>query len=133
MLRAPGLIFAILILLACNAGPSTSEFSESQAQSGPESSDLVTSPISSTEEEVENRLANIGEELSANPELQSAVLSGPEDHLSDEKSGERLDELEDPFRLYRCHTIMNCTKTCPKNLNPAKAIAETKKMMIERR
>ncbi|MEE2745475.1 MAG: succinate dehydrogenase iron-sulfur subunit [Pseudomonadota bacterium] len=51
----------------------------------------------------------------------------------DEKSGERLDELEDPFRLYRCHTIMNCTKTCPKNLNPAKAIAETKKMMIERR
>ena len=90
MLRAPGLIFAILILLACNAGPSTSEFSESQAQSGPESSDLVTSPISSTEEEVENRLANIGEEFSANPELQSAVLSGPEDHLSDEKSGERF-------------------------------------------
>ena len=90
MLRAPGLIFATLILLACNAGPSTSEFSESQAQSGPESSDLVTSPISSTEEEVENRLANIGEEFSANPELQSAVLSGPEDHLSDEKSGERF-------------------------------------------
>ena len=51
----------------------------------------------------------------------------------DEKTGERLDELEDPFRLYRCHTIMNCTNTCPKNLNPAKAIAETKKMMVERR
>ncbi len=51
----------------------------------------------------------------------------------DEKTGERLDELEDPFRLYRCHTIMNCTNTCPKNLNPAKAIAETKKMMMERR
>jgi succinate dehydrogenase / fumarate reductase iron-sulfur subunit len=51
----------------------------------------------------------------------------------DEFTGERLDDLEDPFRLYRCHTIMNCTKTCPKGLNPAKAIAEIKKLMIERR
>ena len=50
----------------------------------------------------------------------------------DEATGERLDQLEDPFRLYRCHTIMNCTKTCPKHLNPAKAIAEIKKMMVER-
>jgi succinate dehydrogenase / fumarate reductase iron-sulfur subunit len=50
----------------------------------------------------------------------------------DEAKGERLDQLEDPFRLYRCHTIMNCTKTCPKSLNPAKAIAEIKKMMVER-
>ncbi len=48
-------------------------------------------------------------------------------------TGERLDDLEDPFRLYRCHTIMNCAKACPKGLNPAKAIAEIKKMMIERR
>ena len=51
----------------------------------------------------------------------------------DEAAGERLDQIEDPFRLYRCHTIMNCTKTCPKGLNPAKAIAEIKKMMVERR
>ncbi|MGH6719648.1 MAG: succinate dehydrogenase iron-sulfur subunit [Alphaproteobacteria bacterium] len=51
----------------------------------------------------------------------------------DEATGERLDGLEDPFRLYRCHTIMNCTKTCPKGLNPAKAIAETKKMIQARR
>ncbi len=51
----------------------------------------------------------------------------------DEATGERLDQLEDPFRLYRCHTIMNCTKTCPKGLNPAKAIAEIKKLMIERK
>jgi succinate dehydrogenase / fumarate reductase iron-sulfur subunit len=51
----------------------------------------------------------------------------------DENTGERLDELEDPFRLYRCHTIMNCTNTCPKSLNPGKAIGEIKKMMIERR
>jgi succinate dehydrogenase / fumarate reductase, iron-sulfur subunit len=51
----------------------------------------------------------------------------------DEATGERLDNLEDPFRLYRCHTILNCTRTCPKGLNPAKAIAETKKMMLERR
>ena len=50
----------------------------------------------------------------------------------DDHKGERLDDLEDPFRLYRCHTIMNCTATCPKGLNPAKAIAEIKKMMIER-
>ncbi len=51
----------------------------------------------------------------------------------DEATGNRLDNLEDPFRLYRCHTIMNCAKTCPKGLNPAKAIAEIKKMMVERR
>jgi succinate dehydrogenase / fumarate reductase iron-sulfur subunit len=50
----------------------------------------------------------------------------------DEATGERLDALEDPFKLYRCHTIMNCSKTCPKGLNPAKAIAEIKKMMVER-
>lgn len=50
----------------------------------------------------------------------------------DEMTGERLDNLEDPFRLYRCHTIMNCAKTCPKGLNPAKAIAEIKKLMVER-
>ena len=51
----------------------------------------------------------------------------------DETTGERLDSLEDPFRLYRCHTILNCTRTCPKGLNPGKAIADIKKMLIERR
>jgi succinate dehydrogenase / fumarate reductase, iron-sulfur subunit len=50
----------------------------------------------------------------------------------DEATGDRLDALEDPFRLYRCHTIMNCAKACPKHLNPAQAIAEIKKMMVER-
>jgi succinate dehydrogenase / fumarate reductase iron-sulfur subunit len=50
----------------------------------------------------------------------------------DEATGERLDELEDPFKLYRCHTIMNCTDTCPKGLNPAKAIATIKQMIAER-
>jgi succinate dehydrogenase / fumarate reductase iron-sulfur subunit len=50
----------------------------------------------------------------------------------DENTGERLDELEDPFRLYRCHTIMNCTNTCPKGLNPAKSIVEIKKLLITR-
>jgi len=50
----------------------------------------------------------------------------------DEHTGERLDALEDPFKLYRCHTIMNCTDTCPKNLNPAKAIGEIKKLIVER-
>jgi succinate dehydrogenase / fumarate reductase iron-sulfur subunit len=50
----------------------------------------------------------------------------------DQRTGERLDRLEDPFRLYRCHTIMNCTSACPKALNPARAIANTKRMMAER-
>jgi succinate dehydrogenase / fumarate reductase, iron-sulfur subunit len=50
----------------------------------------------------------------------------------DEATGERLDNVEDPFRLYRCHAIMNCAKACPKGLNPAKAIAEIKEMLIER-
>jgi succinate dehydrogenase / fumarate reductase, iron-sulfur subunit len=50
----------------------------------------------------------------------------------DESTGERLDDLEDPFKLYRCHTIMNCTRTCPKGLNPAKAIAEIKKLLVAR-
>ena len=48
-------------------------------------------------------------------------------------TGERLDALEDPFKLYRCHTIMNCTEACPKDLNPAKAIAEIKKKIAERK
>ena len=51
----------------------------------------------------------------------------------DETRNERLEDLEDSFKLYRCHTIMNCAKACPKNLNPAKAIAELKKMMVEKK
>ena len=50
----------------------------------------------------------------------------------DEERNARLDKLEDPFRLYRCHTIMNCAQVCPKGLNPAKAIAEIRKMMVKR-
>jgi len=50
----------------------------------------------------------------------------------DENAGDRLDELEDPYKLYRCHTIMSCTDTCPKGLNPAKAIADIKKLMAIR-
>jgi succinate dehydrogenase / fumarate reductase iron-sulfur subunit len=50
----------------------------------------------------------------------------------DEATGERLDALEDPFKLYRCHTIMNCAQVCPKGLNPAKAIGEIKAMLVER-
>jgi succinate dehydrogenase / fumarate reductase, iron-sulfur subunit len=51
----------------------------------------------------------------------------------DDATGERLDELEDPFRLYRCHTIMNCTEACPKDLNPARAISDIKRMIDQRR
>jgi len=50
----------------------------------------------------------------------------------DEATGDRLDAVEDSFKLYRCHTIMNCTNTCPKGLNPAKAIGNIKKLLVER-
>ncbi len=50
----------------------------------------------------------------------------------DERTGERLDNLQDPFRLYRCHTIMNCARTCPKGLNPAEAIGQIKLAMVDR-
>jgi len=48
----------------------------------------------------------------------------------DEATNERLENLEDSFKLYRCHTIMNCTKTCPKGLNPAKAISKIKQKIL---
>ena len=50
----------------------------------------------------------------------------------DEHTWFRLDRLDDSFRLFRCHTIMNCTNTCPKGLNPGKAIAEIKKSLVKR-
>jgi succinate dehydrogenase / fumarate reductase iron-sulfur subunit len=50
----------------------------------------------------------------------------------DDSRDERLDQLQDSFRLYRCHTIMNCTNTCPKGLNPAKAIGKIKTMLHKR-
>jgi succinate dehydrogenase / fumarate reductase iron-sulfur subunit len=51
----------------------------------------------------------------------------------DEETASRLDDMEDPFKLYRCHTIMNCTNTCPKGLNPAKAIGKIKQMIADRK
>lgn len=51
----------------------------------------------------------------------------------DEATGERLDKLEDPFRIYRCHTILNCAKACPKGLNPGEAIAQLRFMLVERK
>ena len=51
----------------------------------------------------------------------------------DEATGDRLDALEDPYKLYRCHTIMNCTQTCPKGLNPAQAIGEIKQLLVDRK
>lgn len=50
----------------------------------------------------------------------------------DEATNERLDNLEDPYRLFRCHTIMNCVDVCPKELNPTRAIGKIKEMMIKR-
>lgn len=50
----------------------------------------------------------------------------------DQATGERLDNLEDPYRLFRCHTIMNCTDVCPKGLNPSQAISNIKEMLVRR-
>jgi succinate dehydrogenase / fumarate reductase iron-sulfur subunit len=50
----------------------------------------------------------------------------------DEDTGARLDNLEDPYRLFRCHTIMNCVDVCPKSLNPARAIGKIKELMVRR-
>lgn len=50
----------------------------------------------------------------------------------DQATSERLDNLEDPYRLFRCHTIMNCVDVCPKGLNPTKAIGKIKEMMVRR-
>ena len=50
----------------------------------------------------------------------------------DEATGERLDNLEDPYRLFRCHTIMNCVDVCPKDLNPARAIGKIKELLVRR-
>ena len=50
----------------------------------------------------------------------------------DQATNERLDNLEDPYRLFRCHTIMNCVDVCPKNLNPTQAIGKIKELMVKR-
>ncbi len=50
----------------------------------------------------------------------------------DQATAERLDDLEDPYRLFRCHTIMNCVDACPKNLNPTRAIGKIKELMVKR-
>ena len=50
----------------------------------------------------------------------------------DQATGERLDDLEDPYRLFRCRTILNCADVCPKGLNPARAIGKIKEMMVRR-
>jgi len=50
----------------------------------------------------------------------------------DEATGERLDNLEDPYRLFRCHTIMNCADVCPKGLNPTAAIGKIKELLVRR-
>jgi succinate dehydrogenase / fumarate reductase iron-sulfur subunit len=51
----------------------------------------------------------------------------------DEATGERLDQLEDEFKLYRCHQIMNCMEACPKDLNPTKAIDHIKRALLARK
>ena len=50
----------------------------------------------------------------------------------DQETSARLDNLEDPYRLFRCHTIMNCVDVCPKNLNPTRAIGKIKELMVRR-
>jgi succinate dehydrogenase / fumarate reductase iron-sulfur subunit len=50
----------------------------------------------------------------------------------DQAMGERLDDLNDPYRLFRCHTIMNCTDVCPKGLNPSRAIGHIRQLLLRR-
>lgn len=50
----------------------------------------------------------------------------------DQATQERLDALDDPFKMFRCHTIMNCVQVCPKDLNPTRAINDIKKMMVKK-
>ena len=50
----------------------------------------------------------------------------------DQATNERLDNLEDPYRLFRCHSIMNCVDVCPKGLNPTGAIGKIKEMLVKR-
>jgi len=50
----------------------------------------------------------------------------------DQATGERLDDLDDPYRLFRCHTIMNCTDVCPKGLNPSQAIGHIRQLLLKR-
>jgi len=61
--------------------------------------------------------------------LQAARFIGD---TRDQATDERLQALDDPFKLFRCHTIMNCVQVCPKGLNPTKAIGDIKKMMVKK-
>ena len=66
--------------------------------------------------------------------LGPAVLMQAYRWIEDSRDGstqQRLEDLDDAFKLYRCHTIMNCTKVCPKHLNPGKAIAQIKKRLAD--
>ncbi|MEJ2059643.1 MAG: succinate dehydrogenase iron-sulfur subunit [Gammaproteobacteria bacterium] len=50
----------------------------------------------------------------------------------DQQTDARLEQLDDAYKLYRCHTIMNCTQVCPKHLNPTKAIGDIRKRMLKK-
>ena len=67
---------------------------------------------------------------SARPACCRPTASSPTSR--DEATSERLDNLEDPYRLFRCHSIMNCVDVCPKGLNPTKAIGKIKELMVRR-
>ena len=96
------------------------------AASGSRVSDAATPGLG---EDVEPAKPPTGSVRGERIAVQTADADEPSIETSDE---ERLAALEDTFKLYRCHTIMNCANVCPKGLSPAKAIAETKKMMAER-
>ena len=79
-------------------------------------------------------LLNIMPQLLVNSDeyLGPATLLQSYRWLADSRDGaekERLEQLNDSFKLYRCHTIMNCTNTCPKGLNPAESIAKIKQQL----
>ena len=80
---------------------------------------------------LQHRLSQLLVDQRALPLAGRPAAGAPLDH-GQPRRGKRRDNLDDRFRLYRCHTILNCAKACPKGLNPAKAIAEIKKMLVER-
>jgi succinate dehydrogenase/fumarate reductase-like Fe-S protein len=77
---------------------------------------------------LQHRLSQLLVDQRALPLAGRPAAGAPLDH-GQPRRGKRRDNLDDRFRLYRCHTILNCAKACPKGLNPAKAIAEIKKMV----
>ncbi len=99
-------------------------------RSGPSSTACGSASCASAARRPARATGGTATAISARPCCWPPIAGSPTAATSTPASG--WTRLQDPFKLYRCHTIMNCTETCPKGLNPAKAIGEIKKLMVER-